>query len=258
MQDGTFRNPTLFSQNGAGTSSKRFFIDRAILSHAKTGLGFREKNLRALKHIEALLQVERPDKKELMRNFDERSSQLVALGIVGEDAQYVQLLFEVRSKLLFRECQRLLDEMISGAINYSEDIYSSAEKNNVFSIVKQIRQEAEALQSRMGTVRESKASSSHMNYYKKIADLAAHYQTLKILCSLEKFDEAMSPLDYYYMASEQRDYSSPQVKHIEPLKHIFMLHDLEIALKARDIKDNIEPAFTSEILLMPFYTREFL
>ncbi|MFA5106365.1 MAG: hypothetical protein WC506_05400 [Candidatus Micrarchaeia archaeon] len=260
MQDGTF-NPaiTLFSQQPRSKFRNSKLFSNMQTSPEKMGLGYQEKNTLAKAHIMSMLGIMKTQDREKMRSFlNKRSADLLNSRRVEDGAQYVQLLFEMRSKIIFAECERLLQEVATGTITYSFDIYSSLEKNTVFDTVTQLRKEASGLLSRMGQVQDYKSSGSHLNYYKKVADIAAHYQALKILCSLDEFDAALSPLDYYFAITEQHDYSSKELRHLEGMKHLFMLADLESALNARGIVGKVENAFSSEILKMPFYTREFL
>lgn len=259
MQDGLFNITATHSAGRQHPNTARILFNSRKMEPDKIVLGFIEKNVLAKRHIAFMLSTMSHDECEKTRSFlNNRSAELVRTRNIEEGGQFIQLLFELRTRVLFSECERMLEEVANGTITYSYDIYSSLEKNRAFDIVSQLRKEASSLLSRLPQVREYKSAGSHLNYYKKAANIAAHYTVLKTLCSMEEFDSQLSPLDYYFVVAQQHDYSSKEVRHLNNMKYLLILSELEFALQSRSLEVSIEPGFTSEILKMPFYSREFL
>ncbi len=245
---------------------RRQFFNKSLDPELNLSDGPGKKNFMAQLHINKILSI--PQYSHLTEHLKTRSNKILRFGKVDDGYQYVQILFELRTIILFDECERLLKKSINYPISYSMDIYSSQKKTEVFGIVRDLRSDANSLLKRLEMVKGYKSHQSHINFYKKVANLAAHHEVLKALCSIENLEQGLkpfeklapgiSPIDYYYLLLENNDFKSPELKDAAAMRYVLLLSSVENAFANRNIKGYIDSDTTSDILKIPFYTREFM
>ncbi len=249
----------LFSGELPANQPKKLFYNKAARPEVFLGkLSFEERNARARGHIALFAKM--PGYSDgISKLLEQRTSQIYASGKISVEAMGIQLLFEVRSLILLPECKRLLARPKPDAVEFSQNLKKNTDTQERMTwAINAVKREAEEISMRFPGAANANSTASKLSYYKSAADNAAHYQILKTLCAMEVFDIGVSPADYYFMLLEKHAYPLGEFKHLDKMKHVLMLRDLENALFRRGRLSEIDKEFTSEILFMPFYTREFL